>query len=102
MALQVDWYNTLLSTAAGRGVLLELRQMCITWFRADPHNPLTTDEAYAQCILDEFVMKIDTRLGIDTPEAELKMIEHLATVSAAVLQERSQEQKTEKKPLHEV
>lgn len=102
MASNVDWYNTFLSTPTGKRVLLELRQMMITWFRADKDKPLTTDEAYAQCVLDELSMRIDAKFGIDRPEAELKMIEHMAVVAAAVLRERSKEQKKEPTNLHEV
>ncbi len=102
MASQVDWYNVLLSNARGRAVLLELRSMCITWFRADKDKPLTPDEAYAQCVLDELVMKIDEKLGLNTAEAEMKMIEHQAVVCAEQLREQSKKQKPEDKGLHDV
>ncbi len=102
MASPVDWYNTFLSNDRGRKVLLELRSMCITWFRADEDKPLAPDEAYAQCILDELVLRIDAKLGIDRVEAEMKMIEHMAVVAAEVLGERSKEQGPEPRGLHDV
>ena len=102
MASPVDWYNTFLLNERGRKVLLELRSMLLTWFRSDELQPLTSDEALAQCTLDSLSMKIDEKLGINTPEAEMKMIEHMAVVSAEVLRERSKEQGPEPKGLHDV
>ena len=97
--LQLDYYNTLLSTEAGRRVYFDLRKTCLTWFRTKD-VALAPDEARAQCVLDEFVMLISEKCGINTPEAEMKMLEFEAAVAASMLEE--QEKETAKTDLHEM
>ena len=85
MANQLDWYNTLLATAHGRRVLYEIRQMGLTWFRADDKD-MTADEAAGQCVLDDFIMRLSEKCGIKTPEAEMRMIEYEAEIVASLLE----------------
>lgn len=98
MATQLDWYNTFLSNDSGKKVLFELRQILTTRFRAEG-LPISPETALAQCILDDTVMLIDERCGINTQEAEMEMIDAQAIVAAAML-ERQEEEEKEDVDLH--
>ena len=84
MATQLEWYKTFLADKTGRAVLFELRTIMCTRFR-QKDQPITPEVALAQCVLDDTVLLISERCGIDTPAAEMRMIEHEAAVAASML-----------------
>ena len=90
--LQLDYYNTLLATEAGRRVYYNIKKTALTWFRTKD-VALSADEARAQCVLDAFVMQLSEKCGINTPEAEMKMLAYEAVVAAAALEEKTAEPK---------
>lgn len=98
MATRLDYYNTLLASKAGQKVLFDLRKTLLTWFRKKD-GPVTADEAKAQCVLDEVVMLLDEKCGIDTEDAEMQMIGSMATIAAAQLEKG--EEGPEDRDLHE-
>ena len=99
MATQLDWYNTLLANKTGRKVLFELREILHTRFRRKD-MPISPETALAQCILDDTVMLISEKCGIDTPEAEMRMLEAEASVAASMLDAGKKEEQ-EDVDLHE-
>ncbi len=101
MSLRLDYYNSLLASESGRRVYYDLQRMAHLWFRAggDEAANMSEPEALAQCVLDEFMMRIAERCGIDSPEAEMKMITYQAQMAAESLD--IEESEPEKKNLHE-
>lgn len=88
--LQLDYYNTFLSGEAGRRVLFNLQQKGFTKFRDG--TPMSPSEAFAQCMIDEFVMQILEQCGINTPETQMKVIEAQAAIAAAAIDEMGDEE----------
>ena len=98
MATQLDYYNVLLASEAGRRVKFDLQHTMRTWFRKDDRD-MTIDEAFAQCKLDELAMLIDAKCGTGSAEAEMQMIGYQAAVAAALLDK--EEERPEDIDLHE-
>ena len=80
----LDFYNTLLATESGRRVWAEMRKIANMWFRAEP--PIKEHEAFAQCVLDEFILRIEEKCGLNTPETEKIILEAHAKAAAAALE----------------
>ena len=80
-------------------MLYDIRKTALTWFRTKD-VALSADEARAQCVLDEFIMLITERCGLNTPEAEMMMLNYEAAAAAAMLEEQKKEPK--KTDLHEI
>lgn len=99
-ASQLDYYNTLLAGKAGKRVFLDVKKMLITWFRQEGQAPLTAEEALAQCTLDNVVMMLEAKCGIDNEMAEKMMIDSMAAVSDAML--KIENKKPEKPDLHNI
>lgn len=84
MATQTDWYNTFLASKSGRAVYFELRTILHTRFRVDG-QVIAPQQALAQCVLDDLALMIEEYCGINTPDAEMKMIGYQAAVAAEAL-----------------
>lgn len=93
MATQLDWYNTLLATESGRKVFFELRMMVYTWHQKKKVEPV------AQCALDSLILMIREKCGINTEDAEMRLIEYEAAIAASLLDK--EEPKPQDVNLHE-
>lgn len=86
MATHLDYYNTFFASVSGKRVLADIRKVCGGWFRSDKDTPLSSDEAYAQCVLDQLLMLIDENLGLSSEESISQMIDYQAKISNATLE----------------
>lgn len=88
MATKLNYYKALLGTIEGKEVYCDLKKIARTWFRKPDRPPLSAEEAYAQCVLDEFVMVLDENCGLhqDDHDSQMIMLGHQAVIADAALQ----------------